>query len=162
MLNSVKYWFRWIKWYVITIWYYLHGLAKVRLPDDLEDPDTNNVEVIWTKPLGKGLFRIENVPFGGPVDLHDIVRCQDFPNDFPLVIELVSKSGNHALRVEFERDTTAEQAVDVIMELKERRVFYERSGRRVYMFNVEPSGDLQVIRAYLQSKEDDGMLRLLD
>ena len=162
MINSLRRWYKRFRHTAITIFNYFRGYEKLRLPDEIENPKPTDFEMIWAKRLGNKLYRIENVPFSNQLNLHDVVRCQDFPDDFPLIIEIVSRSGNRTLRVEFKEETTAENAVDVIMELKAKKVFYERAGRRIYNFNVEPSVNFESIQEFLKSKETEGLLWLYE
>ena len=123
---------------------------------------STDFEVIWAKRLGNKLYKIENIPFSNQLNLHDVVRCQYFPDDFPLIIEIVSRSGNRTLHVEFMEETTAEDAVDVIMELKAKKVFYESAGRRIYSFNVESNVNFESVQVFLKSKEAEGLLWLYE
>lgn len=145
-----------------TIFKYFRGYEKLRLPDDIGSSVSTDFEVIWAKRLGNKLYKIENIPFSNQLNLHDVVRCQYFPDDFPLIIEIVSRSGNRTLHVEFMEETTAEDAVDVIMELKAKKVFYERAGRRIYNFNVEPNVNFESVQVFLKSKEAEGLLWLYE
>jgi hypothetical protein len=162
LINSLRRFYRRLRYNAITLLNYFKGYEKIRLPDEIENPESTDFEWIWAKRLRNKLYRIENVPFSGQLNLHDVVRCKDFPDDFPLVTEIISRSGNRAIRVEFKEETTAENAVDVIMELKAKKVFYEKAGRRIYMFNVEPNVNFESIQDFLKSKEAEGLLWLYE
>lgn len=162
MIVSLRRWFWKLQYDANILLNYFRGYEKIRIPDDVEDPESDDSEWIWAKRLGNKLYRIENVPFTGQLNFHDVVRCQDFPGDFSRITEIVSRSGNRTLRVEFKEETTAENAVDVIMELKAKKVFYERGGRRVYMFNVEPDVNFESIQDFLKSKEEEGLLSFFE
>lgn len=74
------------------------SLAKIifALPSDA--PSTT--ESLWAKPLGGGLFEIDNTPwYARGYALGDIVRCEEQSSELPQVIELVTPSGNLTVRI---------------------------------------------------------------
>lgn len=162
MTNALSRWYRRLQYDANILLNYLRGYEKIRVPEEIEDPESDDSERIWAKRLGNKLYRIENVPFTGQLNLHDIVRCEDFSDDFSRVTEIVTRSGNRTLWVEFKEETTTENAVDVIMELKARKVFYEKAGHRIYMFNVGPDTNFENIQDFLKSKEEQGLLSLYE
>jgi len=147
-LRSLK--FRWIR-----AWHYLHGYVKIRyefLPDENGNPTPS--ELVWAKPLGNHLYRVENVPEDiVDVDLHDVVKCVLVNDQLPLITEIVEASGNRTLRVKFRQEAPAQEVVEVISNLRSQNVFYEQSGERRFMFNIEPAMNYDSIRDYLKSKE---------
>ena len=111
------------------------------------------------KALGDNLYQVENVPEDiEDINLHDVVKCKQEPNELPVIIQIVRRSGNRTLRVEFREETSAQNAVDIIMELRKKRVFYEKGSFRRYMFNIEPKMVYEAIRDFLKSKEEEGLL----
>lgn len=162
-MKSLRFWFRRTRSDFILILNYLKGYEKLRLPTDLTNPDLDNIETIWAKRLGNQLYRIENVPFlNDQVNLGDVVKCETSSDNFSLVVEIIRKSGSRNLQVEFAKETSAENAVDVIEELKRKKVFYERAGARFYVFNVEPDMNYEEIHGLLKTKEDEGVLRIYE
>jgi hypothetical protein len=163
-MSSLSHWFRSLKFRWIRFWYYLNGYVKIRYDfQSDEEGSTFPSEVVWSKPLGDDLYQIENVPEDiVDVNLHDVVKCRQEPNGLPVIIEIVRQSGNLTLRVEFREETSAENAVDVIKELRKKHVFYEKGSFKRYMFNVEPEINYETIRDFLKSKEEEGLLWVIE
>ena len=160
---SLNRWFRRLKFRWIRYWHYLNGYVKVRYSYQTEDQESDDSsEAMWAKYLGDNLYRLENIPFTEELNLHDVVRCQEKPDDIPNVIEVVRRSGNRTLRVEFRKEISAEIAVDIILALKEKEIFYEKAGAGLYMFNVEPNKDYETARDFLRSKEKEDLLWLYE
>jgi hypothetical protein len=160
---SLNRWFRSSKLRWIRCWHFRNGYVKIRYvyqPENQESDDTP--ETIWAKNLGENLYQLENIPYAEELNLHDVVRCQEKVDDIPSVIEVVRRSGNRTLRVEFRKEIAAEVAVDIILALKEKEIFYEKAGVGLYMFNVEPNKDYETARDFLRSKEKEDILWLYE
>ena len=159
-MSSLRFWVRSLKLRWIRFWHYLNGYVKIRYefqPD--EEGNTFPTEIVWSKPLGSDLYQVENVPEDIlDVNLHDVVKCKEEPNQLPVIVEVVRRSGNRTLRVKFKEETSAENAVDIIIKLREKQVLYEKASARRYMFNIEPSTNYENIRDFLKSKEEEGLL----
>jgi hypothetical protein len=135
-------------------------LTKVRIETpSKEDRYQLNKETVWAIPLGKQLYRLDNVPFY-PFDLslHDIVRCRESDDDMPVVTELIQASGCKTLRVMFCEETSEENCVDIIWELRRQGIDNEKFYFKCYGFVVEPNQDYEAVRNYLQIKEEEGYL----
>ena len=159
-MSSVSGWFRSLKFRWIRFWHYLNGYVKICYEFQADDEgNTFPDEIVWAKPLGDNLYKVENVPENiEELNLHDVVKCKEESNQLPVIVEVVRRSGNRTLRVEFKEETSAENAVDVIMKLREKQVLYEKASARRYMFNIEPSTNYENIRDFLKSKEEEGLL----
>ena len=159
-MSSLRFWVRSLKLRWIRFWHYLNGYVKIRYefqPD--EEGNTFPTEIVWSKPLGSDLYQVENVSEDIlDVNLHDVVKCKEEPNQLPVIVEVVRRSGNRTLRVKFKEETSAENAVDIIIKLREKQVLYEKASARRYMFNIEPSTNYENIRDFLKSKEEEGLL----
>ena len=157
---SVSRWFRSLKFRWIRFWHYLNGYVKIRYEFQADEKgNTFPSELVWSKPLGNNLYQVENVPEDiEDVNLHDVVKCKQESGELPIIIEIVRRSGNRTLRVKFREETSAENAVDVIMELRRKDVFYEKGSLRRYMFNIKPTVNYEAIRDFLKAKEEDGLL----
>ncbi|HET9914718.1 MAG TPA: DUF4265 domain-containing protein [Anaerolineales bacterium] len=127
-----------------------------------EQENDDPVEVVWSKYLGKSLYRLENIPYTEGFNLHDVVRCQERPNELPVVVEIVQHSSNRTLRVAFQEEVSDEAVGHILSELREKQVYYEKAIARLYMFNLEPSIDYEAVRDYLKSKQEEGLLWLYE
>ena len=76
----------------------------------------------------------------------------------PVVTELLQASGCKTLRVMFCEETTEENCVDIIWELRRKGIDYEKFFFKCYGFVVEPNQDYEAVRNYLQIKEEEGYL----
>ena len=142
-MASLKFWLRSFRLRWIRFKYYLNGYVKIRykfLKDEQED--FFDSETVWSKPLGDNLYRIENIPeFIEELNLHDVVRCQENPDELPTIVEIVCQSGNRTLRLEFRKETPAEIAVNALWDLREKQISYEKAGVGRYILNIEPNID---------------------
>lgn len=114
---------------------------------------------MWSKPLGDNLYQLENIPeYVEDLNLNDVVICREEYDDFPVITEIFRRSGNRTLRVQFREETSAENAVDIIGNMRQKQVFYEKAGQGRYMFNIEPDTNYEIILDFLKSKEKEGLL----
>jgi hypothetical protein len=139
-------------------------LTKVRIETrSKEDHNQLDKEILWAMPLGNQLYRLENVSFYSfDLNLHDIVRCRESDDDMPVVTELVQASGCKTLRVIFGDETSEENCVDIIWELRYQGINYEKFYFKCYGFVVEPNQDYEAVHNYLQMKEEEGYLWLYE
>lgn len=73
-------------------------LKKIALLTESGSPTKE--ESVWAVDLGGSLFRIDNSPwFANGCALGDVIRCVDRDGQVPLCQEVVTRSGNLAIRV---------------------------------------------------------------
>jgi hypothetical protein len=158
-------WVRSLKFRWNRFWHHLNGYVKIRYEfsqDDRKEIGFQS-ETLWSKPLGDNLYQLENIPeFVEDLNLHDVVICQEKSFDFPVITEVFRRSGNRTLRVQFKEETSAENAVDIISNLRQKQVFYEKAGKRRYMFNIEPDANYENVLEFLKSKEQEDLLWVYD
>lgn len=157
-MSPFSRWLRSLRLRWIRFRHSLSGYVKIRLEYPREEQADNPAEVVWSKHLGNGLYQLENIPFTEAFNLHDVVRCEERPDELPTVVEVVRRSGNRTLRVAFQKEVPAETAVQIVSELMKRKVFFEKAGERHFMFNIEPDTDYETMKDYLRSKEAEGLL----
>ena len=162
-MSSLSRWLRSLQFRWIRFQHYLSGYVKIQLEDRAKEQEKDDpVEVVWSKHLGKSLYRLENIPYTEELNLHDVVRCEPRPNGLPTVVEIVSRSGNRTLRVAFKEEIPVETVSDILSELREKQVYYEKAIARLFMFNIEPSVNYETVRDYLKSKQEEGLLWLYE
>ena len=121
-MSSVGRWFRSLKFRWIRFWHYLNGYVKICYEFQADDEgNTFPDEIVWAYPLGDNLYKVENVPENiEELNLHDVVKCKEGPNQLPNIVEVVRRSGNRTLRVEFREETSAENAIAIIRDLRNK------------------------------------------
>ncbi len=115
-------------------------------------------ELLWAKHLTDDLYRLENVPLIQELALHDVVRCEQRPDELPRIVQVVRRSGNRTLRVKFRPEIPAESMHRVTSQLLAHHIFAEKVGPTQFLYNVEPSDDYEWMEHYLKSKQDEGLL----
>ena len=125
---------------------------------------TGCIRQIWAYSLGKQLYELQNIPiYTENLNIGDVVRCHESTENLPIIDKLVQKGGNRTLRVIFREETSAEDAVDlVIMPLAEKGIDYEKAAQRHYMFNVPVNADYGWAVNLLRQKDNEGLLWLYE
>ncbi|MBD1864417.1 MULTISPECIES: DUF4265 domain-containing protein [Trichocoleus] len=124
-----------------------------------EDDESAAGEGLWAYALGDQLYELQNIPVcARHLNVEDIVRCEELPGERPLIKELVRRSGNQTLRVIFSDEAPEDDCVDIIIELRQRGIQYEKPAFKCYMFNIPPDSDYEWARDFLRAKEEEGLL----
>lgn len=127
------------------------------------EEDAGLAEGLWAYPLGNQLYQLQNIPvYAEHLNVEDIVRCEEPPDARPVIQEVVEWSGNRTLRVIFQDEAPDETCVDIIWELAQHGIQYEKPVFKRYMFNVTPHQDYNWVRDFLQTKEEEGLLWLFE
>ena len=127
------------------------------------EEDAGQAEGLWAYSLGNQLYELQSIPvFVEYLNVEDIVRCDEPPDTKPVIKELVKRSGNRTLRVIFKDETPDDVGIDIIWELRQHGLAYEKAAFKRYMFNVEPKDDYVQARDYLRAKEEEGLLWLYE
>jgi hypothetical protein len=130
-------------------------LAKVvfSLPEDAP----TSTESLWAKPLGDGLFELDNTPwYVRGFALGDIVRCVQVDGELPTVIELAEPSGNLTVRLFVPAGPEREMRKERIMNaLRERGYIFEGMGENKGLIAVTIPRDIDTTEAlkYLDELE---------
>jgi hypothetical protein len=117
------------------------------------------IEHVWTTPLGKDRYRIENVPFSARgVAYQDIVRAgpqSECP--CPELIEVVEPSGNGVVRV-FPTASGPDTSVmaSVLRHFEALGVTGEPAGPGLVALNVPPDTDIATLFRLLRAGEETG------
>ncbi|ACJ30076.1 Conserved hypothetical protein [Shewanella piezotolerans WP3] len=73
-------------------------LVKIRIELPPENILNASSETLWAKPLGKGLFKLQNSPFGAyGYSFEDVVIADD--NEVPTVLGVHENSGHSTYRI---------------------------------------------------------------
>jgi hypothetical protein len=116
-------------------------------------------EGLWAYPLGKQLYRLENIPLlAKHLNLDDVVRCKESFFAKPIIKELVGRSGNRKMYVNFSDETPDEICIGIIIELGHQNIRGEKVFDRKYTFNVPFSSDYAWVKKFLLAKQEDGLL----
>jgi len=114
------------------------------------------VETSWAKPVGDGLFQLENSPFYAyGVSWLDVVEARKpEDNGFPVFTKVVEKSGNRTVRVIFnppiEDGNVSKKIVDTLVELG---CSFEGANPSYIAINIPREVDFWKIRDFLVEKE---------
>jgi hypothetical protein len=117
-------------------------------------------ESLWARPLGDGLYQIDNVPFCA-YGLHsgDVVRAVAAqPDQKPQVQAVVRRSGHQTLRISFCDQLPAEAQEPVIAALHALGGELERANAQFLAIDIPPQVSVDAIREYLDEQEADGVL----
>jgi len=117
-------------------------------------------EWLWAVPLGRELFRLQNIPFGAyGLNFGDVVRAtRDRPKGPPEIRFVVSRSGHRTLRVYFDDSVDAARARGLLRSLKPLGVGFEGGPPGLYALNVRPEGELETLEDRLDHWSDEGLL----
>jgi len=127
------------------------------------EEDAGQAEGLWAFSLGNQLYELQNIPvFAEHLNVEDIVHCDEPADTKPIIRELVARSGNRTLRVIFRDETPDETCIDIIWELIQHGIAYEKSASKSYSFNVAPKDDYIWARDFLRAKDAEGLLWLYE
>lgn len=135
-----------------------HSLPKLYI--DLPNHGATGGESIWGRALGDDLYELRNVPFHAyGLNCLDVVRALPLETGgSPWVRELEARSGHRTLRVIFYRECGRERRDRVLRSLRELAVTYEGFDDRYFALDLEPSVDVEAVRAVLDRWMEEGAL----
>ncbi len=134
------------------------NLTKVHV--DLPNHWRGSGESFWAEDLGRGLYRLRNVPFMAyGLNFHDVVEAvAASPNLTPEIRRVEEPSGHRTLRVSFPEETSSERQSELLESLNQFDAYYERADAHFVAIDVEPSGDYETVCSQLLSWEESGLL----
>jgi hypothetical protein len=132
-------------------------LAKLHV--DLPNHWATGGESLWARPVGPGLFELDNVPFYAyDLNFGDTVRATpDAPDLKPEIREVVRRSGHRTLRIIF-TGLPRERQAELLDTLAPFGASAERATASFVALDIVPGGDVDRIRALLDEAEAQGLL----
>lgn len=117
------------------------------------EPDVG-YENLWTTDLGKGLYRIESVPFFVyGISKGDVVSAERDSEGWPQFTRVETVSRNRTLRARTEDFTlTDERAKDLIRKLASLGCITETREPRLIAIDVPAAADFVAVTSFLTSK----------
>lgn len=133
-------------------------LEKIHI--DLPNHWSIGGESMWAKPLGKDLFKLENVPFYAyGLNFHDVVRATSETNEqIPEIREIVKSSGHRTFRVFFQKHVQREEQERILDSLKDSKISYERANNIYFALDLHPDGNYQSVYDKLCELEENNFL----
>ncbi|WNG46390.1 DUF4265 domain-containing protein [Archangium minus] len=135
--------------------------VKVLFELEKEDEDYPPVEYerLWARPLGEGLFEIDNIPFFvRGISVGDVVAAQQGKGEV-VFSELVRASGNSTLRIIVFDESHVEE---VRRQIQALGCSTELNVSKMLGVDVPPRIDLQAVREWLMEKQSSGTLEFED
>jgi Domain of unknown function (DUF4265) len=117
-------------------------------------------ERFWAKPLGAGLYELRNVPwYAYRLNFGDVVRAvADDPERVPRIVEAVSRSGHHTIRIFFSEEIRQREQEEILAKLDGLHATHERAGGRLLALDVEPGADYGAVLEHLRRLEEADVL----
>ena len=129
------------------------------LEKEEEDYPPVDYERLWARPLGEGLFEIDNIPFFvRGISAGDVVATQQGEGEV-VFSELVRESGSSTLRVIVFDETHVE---DVRRRLQAFGCSTELNVSKMLGVDVPAHINLQRVRAWLMEEQSSGTLEFED
>ncbi|MFV1884065.1 MAG: DUF4265 domain-containing protein [Balneola sp.] len=134
------------------------GLEKIHI--DLPNHWAIGGETMWATPLGKDLYKLENVPFYAyGLNFHDIVKATpDSGDTIPEIREVVEYSGHRTFRVFFSKEIERSAQEEILESMKDLAISYESANGIYYSLDMQPTGDYQAVFDRLDELEKENIL----
>lgn len=118
------------------------------------------MEGLWARPLGMGLFELQSTPLLA-YDVHwgDVVACKEDERGRPRVVRVVHRSGHRTLRVLFSEEAGRGSWDMTLTELRGLGASHWQGWSRFYALDVPPASDYEAICYFLWEKEQGGLLQ---
>jgi hypothetical protein len=122
----------------------------------LKDPEQPRAESVNVTEVGRGTYRVENVPFYvRGVSLGDIVTAKERDGEL-WYRKTIEKSGNGTIRVFCKSGFDAGKGRKIMDELSKRGFIFEFLGKSLAAGNIpENYEDLEGLESFLQPLVDD-------
>lgn len=117
-------------------------------------------EELWAKYLGNDLYQLK-APSSMIAEFHfgDVVRAVTSPpNNMPLVLEVVQRSGHKTIRIVFLREVNDLTQQKILNGLQSFQVTCRMAFDRFWTVDIDPRENYQVVYDYLRSAERAGCL----
>ena len=122
----------------------------------LKDPELSRTESVNATEVGRGRYRVENVPFYvRGVSLGDVVTAKERDGEL-WYGKTVEKSGNGTIRVFCKSGFAKDKGLEIISELEKRGFTFELLGKSLAAGSIpEKYEDLKGLESLLQPFVDE-------
>ena len=129
-------------------------LVKVRIELPPENILNASSETLWAEPLGNGLFKLQNSPFGAyGYSFEDIVIADD--NEMPTVLGVHKNSGRSTYRILLKDGVLhTEEFVQAWKKLKQIGCTYEGSESTLLSIDIPAETDIYQAYKLLEAGEE--------
>jgi hypothetical protein len=117
-------------------------------------------ESMWARPLGDGLFELDNSPFYAyDLNYKDVVYAVAMhPDQKPLVRRVERRGGHRTLRARF-GDSVPKPHRALLLKGSDRHgVTWEGADHRLFSLDIPPEGNYQAVCDQLWRWEQEGLL----
>lgn len=128
----------------------MENLEKVLLEYEGDSEDEYEIESLWAKPMGNGVYELCNIPFlAKGYALGDIVQTQDrYGDGFRYAEALVTASGHSTVQILFENEDGIDRAATY---LESMGCAWERSHiSRLIAVDIPPEVKYDNVRKFLE------------
>lgn len=111
-------------------------------------------ELIWVKPIGNELYKIDNIPFFAPNLAYEDIISIEHEGDKLYFENLIEMSGNSTVQVVFfEKNKNIENAI--LKQIESFQSSWEgMEGGGYYSLNIPESVNYKDIREFLEDKKE--------
>lgn len=115
---------------------------------------------MWARPLGDGLFELENSPFYAyDVNYKDVVYAvATHPDHKPLVRRVERRGGHRTLRARFRDEVPKPHRTLLLKGLDRHGVTWEGADHLLFSLDIAPEGNYQAVCDQLWQWEQEGLL----
>lgn len=119
----------------------------------------SDAEWVWAKPLGEGLYRLDNIPAFVPgLALDDVIAAED-EDGVPVFRGVRKRAGHSTYWLFFSNDVERPQAANFLSQLESLGCSYEGVRGRMIAVDVEPEPDIHQVYSFFQKAESEGLMQ---
>jgi hypothetical protein len=117
-------------------------------------------ESMWARPLGGGLYELENSPFCAyGLNYKDVVLARsDNPAVKPTILSVERRGGHRTLRFIFSKSLDGVERDRILGELNQLGATFEGHKNRMFSLDIPPDKNYQAICDELMTREREGLL----
>ena len=121
---------------------------------------TTGSESMWARPLGDGLFELDNSPFYAyDLNYKDVVYAVAMhPDQKPLVRRVERRGGHRTLRARFGDNVPKPHRALLLKGLDRHGVTWEGADHRLFSLDIPPEGNYKAVCDQLWQWEQEGLL----
>ncbi len=115
---------------------------------------------MWARPLGDGLFELDNSPFYAyDLNYKDVVyAAASNPDHKPLVLRVERRGGHRTLRVRFNDRVAKPHRILLLKGLEKHGVTWEGADHRLFSLDIPPKSNYQAVCDQLWQWEQEKLL----
>jgi hypothetical protein len=134
-------------------------LVKIKIPLPTGQWHGGEAEWVWAKPLGGGLYTLDNIPAFAPgLALDDVIAAED-EDGVPVFRRVARRGGHSTYWLFFSNDVESPEATNFLGQLESRACSYEGVRGRMIAVDVKPEADIYEVYSLLQKAENEGLLQ---